>query len=51
LGTIVNSQWSGDLPITGIFRSTGDNSVVTGVTVQDSGIGFSLQDLSTITLE
>lgn len=51
LGTIVNSQWSGNLPITGIFRSTGDNTVATGVTVQDSGIGFSLQDLSTITLE
>ena len=51
LGTIKNTNWSGDLPITGILTSIGekveDNLVVpSGIRIINSGIGFSLQDLS-----
>lgn len=51
LGTIKNTNWLGDLPITGIFTSIGEkigeNSVIpSGIKIINSGIGFSLQDLS-----
>lgn len=45
LGTIQNSSWEGNLPITGIISSQGDN-VQKGVQITNSGIGFELYGLS-----
>lgn len=45
LGTIQKSSWEGNLPITGIIFSQGDN-VQKGVQITNSGIGFELYGLS-----
>lgn len=53
LGTIKNTSWSGDLPITGIITSMGSKkisdavpAVPAGIKIADSGIGFTLRSLS-----
>ena len=53
LGTIKNASWSGDLPITGMITSIGNKktsdeipAVPAGIKIADSGIGFTLRDLS-----
>lgn len=53
LGTIKNASWSGDLPITGMITSIGSKkvsdeipAVSAGIKIADSGIGFTLRDLS-----
>lgn len=41
-----STSWIGDLPITGIFTSTSQEGSQAGIKIIDSGIGFTLQDLT-----
>ena len=41
-----STNWIGDLPITGIFTSTSQGGNQAGIKIIDSGIGFTLQDLT-----